>query len=152
MNQAKVNNTSDDLDNCVLPWIGKTGKMLHVFMTEKFKEHNIKLTLEQFIILRVLHKEDGQPQHDLAIVTKRHKASLTRILGTLERKNLIARIPDPKDKRVNRIYLTAFGRKFYAPTLPVLKEAIDQVQDSLNQEEIELLISITKKIQKNLAV
>ncbi len=142
----------NNLDDSILPWLGKTGKMLYVFMTEKFKEHNIKLTLEQFIILRVLHREDGQPQHDLAMITKRHKATLTRVLGTLERKNLIARIPDPKDKRVNRIYLTSFGRKFYAPTLPVLKEAIDQVQDSLSQEEIDFLISITKKIQKNLAI
>ena len=145
-----IKKLSDELNESIVPWIGKTGKMLHLFLTEKFKNHNIKLTLEQFVVLRVLHAKDGQPQHDLAFITKRHKASLTRILGTLERKNLVARIPDPADKRVNRIYLTSYGRKFYLPTLPILKEAVDQVQHSLSEEEIDTLINIMKKVQKNL--
>ena len=139
-----------ELAQSILPWIGKTGKMLHVFMVEKFKEHNTNLTFEQFIILRILHENDKQSQQELAMVTRRHKASLTRILGTLERKNLIARIPDPEDKRINRIYLTTHGRKFYAPLKPVLDEAIGQVQEGLSKKEIETLIHLIQKVQKNL--
>ena len=144
--------TKDELHDSILPWIGKTGKMLHVFMNEKFKDHDINLTLEQFIILRVLNKKDGLPQQDLAFITQRHKATLTRVLGSMEKKNLIARIPDPGDRRVNKIYLTTHGQKFYSSTLPALKEAIVQVQQSLSQNEIDFVISIMKKVQKDLVV
>ena len=65
--------------------------MLGAFIRDKFEQYNIKLSLEQWIILRVLHMEDGVPQNSLAMITERHKASLTRIIGTMERKNLVAR-------------------------------------------------------------
>lgn len=141
-----------DLNKSILPWLGKTGKMLHVFMVEKFQQHQLNLTFEQFIILRVLHEADGRPQRDLALVTRRHKASLTRIIGTLERKNLVARIPDPADARVNRIYLTTRGRKFYQSTLPALSEAVEEIQQSLSQNEIDGLIAILQKIQTNIEI
>ena len=143
---------SSHLDQSILPLLGKTGKMIYVFMTDKFREHDIELTLEQFIVLRVLHQEDGQPQHNLALITKRHKASLTRLIGTLERKNLVARIPDSSDKRVNRIFLTKHGRRLFTQTLPVIEEAIAQVQSTLSQTEIDSLITIIQKVQKNLII
>ena len=141
---------SSEIQDSILPWIGKTGKMLHVYMVEKFKQHEHELTFQQALILKILYDEDGQPQQNLALVTDRHKASLTRIIGSMERKNLVARIPDASDGRVNRIFLTTRGRKYYQTMVPIMKEAIQEVQSSLDPTEIEHLIDILKKVQNNI--
>lgn len=141
-----------DLEKNILPWIGKTAKMMAIFMMEKFKQHHLDLTLEQLIILKILHDEDGRPQHDLALVTERHKASLTRLIGTMEKKNLVIRIPHKTDKRVNCIFLTKHGRDYFQSTLPILREAMQDIQTGLGTEEVNSLIQTLKKVQTNLKV
>ena len=138
------------IQQSILPWIGKTGKMLHVYMAEKFKEHHHELTFQQALILKILYDEDGQPQQNLALVTDRHKASLTRIIGSMERKNLVARIPDTSDGRVNRIFLTTKGRKYYQSMLPIIEEAIHEIHESLDASEVAQLIKTLKKVQHNI--
>ena len=95
-----------EMEESVLPWIGKTAKMMAIFIGDRLKRKGMDLSLQQMIILKILHEEDGRPQQDLAIVTERHKASLTRLISTLEKKQLVTRVPDQVDKRINRVYLT----------------------------------------------
>ena len=143
---------AQDFDNSILPWIGKTGKMFLVFMVDKFRHHGLDMSVEQMIILKILHEEDGRPQNDMAMVTNRHKASLTRLIDNMEKKNLVARLPDKDDKRVNRIFLTTHGRKFFQSTMPILKEAVTELQENLSEREITDLINILKKVQANMGL
>ena len=139
-----------EIEHSIVPWIGKTGKMMFVFMVDKFRQHGLDMSIEQMIILRLLHEEDGRPQHDMAMVTNRHKASLARLIDNLEKKNLVARLPDNEDKRVNRIFLTTQGRKFFQSTLPIMKEAMLELQQGLTETEITNLIDTLKKVQANM--
>ena len=141
-----------DYQNIVLPWVGKTAKMMAIFITDKFKQHGLDLTLEQMIILKILQDKDGCPQNDLALVTERHKASLTRLLATMEKKNLVARIPDKSDKRVNRVYLTKTGHQYFQSTVPIMLETMKEIQEGLNEEEIRITIGALQKIQNNIAI
>ena len=139
-----------EIEKSILPWIGKTGKLLYAFMGDKFREHNLDLSVEQMVILKILHEEDGRPQNDMAIVTERHKATLTRLLDNMEKKHLVARIPDQEDKRVKRVYLTKHGRQYFQSVIPVFSEAAKEVQKGLTKTEITSLISILKKVQDNI--
>ena len=141
---------SDIIEKSILPWIGKTAKMLFAYMGDTFHQNGIDLSVEQFIILKILHKEDGQPQNNMAVVTERHKASLTRLLDTMEDKHLLTRIPDPSDKRVKRVYLTRHGRKQFQVTLPVIAAAMKRIQRGVTKKEKDTIIAILKKIQKNI--
>ncbi len=141
-----------DYQDIVLPWIGKTAKMMAIFITDRFKQHGLDLTLEQMIILKILQDKDGCPQHDLALVTERHKASLTRLLATMEKKNLVARISDKSDKRVNRVYVTKIGQKYFQSTIPIMLETMNEIQEGLNEEEIQITIGALQKIQNNITI
>ena len=138
------------LDDSIVPWLGKTGKLMAGFMADKFRQHGLDLSVEQFIILKILHHEDGRPQNDMALVTERHKASLTRLLDNMETRHLVTRIPDPADKRVKRVYLTKHGRTVFQETLTIVEEAINEIQHGLTKKEINGLISILKKVQRNM--
>ena len=106
---SKIN--TKNIDDTIMPWLGKTGKMVYVFMADQLKQHGLNMSMEQAIILKILHEEDGQPQNDMAIVTNRHKATLTRVLDTMEKNHLVVRIADKEDKRVKRVYITKHGRQ-----------------------------------------
>lgn len=141
-----------DSQNVVLPWVGKTAKMMAIYIADKFKQHGLDLTLEQMIILKILQDKDGCPQNDLALVTERHKASLTRLLATMEKKNLVARIPDKSDKRVNRVYVTKTGHQRFQSTIPIMVETMQEIQKGLNEEEIQITIGALQKIQDNITI
>lgn len=102
-----------DFQETLGPWMGRTMKLMDIHFHDSFKKNNLKLSKEQWIILKVLTDEDGRVQNDLAFVTNRDKTSLTRLLSGMEKKNLVARIPSTLDKRVNHIFLTKNGRTVY---------------------------------------
>ncbi len=134
----------------VMPWIGKTGKWMGSFIAEKFKQHQLNLTIEQWVVLKVLFEEDGLVQNDLAEMTHRNKTSLTRLIHTMEKYHLITRVQDDKDKRVNRIYLTKRGRKIFESTFPIMEEVKNDLQKGLTKKEIKSLISTLQKVQNNI--
>lgn len=141
-----------DFASSVAPWIGKTSKLMSIFLKEAFAKHAIDLTKEQFILLKVLHDQDGVIQKDLAFITERNKGSLARLITTMEKKNFVARIPDTEDKRINRVHLTAHGHKVFLKIQPVVQTCIKQAQQGLTEEEINTTIAVLEKIQKNLSL
>jgi len=139
------------LDASIFPWIGITAKMHACFINKAFKEHAIDLSIEQFIVLKVLTKNNGKPQNDLALITESDKTSLSRLIRTMEKKGLISRKSIKTDKRVKTIYLTNYGEKTYLSTLPLLKKTIEKFQKGISDTEIFQAIETIKKIQLNIS-
>ena len=139
-----------NMKETLLPWIGKTAKILGIYIIDKMNEKGIDLTKEQWVLLKVLHEEDGQMQNSLADITERNKASLTRLVHTLEKKNFIARIPSKEDKRINQIFLTKRGREVFAETQPIMQEIVEEVQGDLSETELNAAMEVLMKIQENI--
>ncbi len=133
-----------------MPWIGKSMKVIDYFIMDRFAENNIGLTKAQWLLLKRLKEVNGESQHNLAFITNRDKASLTRLLTTMEKKNLVARIPSESDHRINRIYITAFGEKILKQAMPIVKEMIEEMQNGITEEERILTIKVLKKLMNNI--
>ncbi|MFM1874497.1 MAG: hypothetical protein RL266_234 [Bacteroidota bacterium] len=138
------------LENLMMPWIGKTMKHIDLFIATKLSEKGINLTRQQVILLKILFHGGPLPQNDLAFLTDRDKTSLTRLLSTMEKKNLVARITSPEDKRVNMVHLTKHGEKVVNETMPALLEVMTRMQEGISQEEQDVVINVMKKIQDNI--
>ncbi len=117
-----------DIDKTLMPWIGKSMKVIDYFIMDKFSERGIGLTKVQWLLLKRLKDMNGEPQHNLAFLTNRDKASLTRLLTTMEKKNLVARIPNEADQRINHIFITTHGEKILRQTMPIVEEMIQEMQ------------------------
>ena len=139
-----------EIENTLMPWIGKSMKVIDYFFIDRFAKHNIELTKVQWLLLKVLKELNGEPQHNLAFLTNRDKASLTRLLTTMEKKNLVARIPSESDQRINRIYITIHGEKILKQAMPVVKEMIDEMQKGLTEKERRATIAVLKKLMNNI--
>jgi len=68
----------------------------------------------------------------------------------MEKKNLVARITSPEDKRVNMVHLTKNGEKVLNEVAPILLEVIIHMQQGISEEEQKTVISVMKKIQENI--
>jgi len=138
------------MENLMLPWIGKTMKHIDHFIASKMAEKGIDLTRQQVILMKTLFHDGPLPQNNLAYLTDRDKTSLTRLLSTMEKKNLVARITSSEDKRVNLVHLTKNGEKVLNETTPILLEVIMHMQEGISEENQKTVINVMKKIQDNI--
>ena len=58
---------------------------------------NIDLTLQQFIILMMVHKMDIKSVSQMACLLNLSKSSLSLTLSKMEKENLLQKMPPPKD-------------------------------------------------------
>ncbi len=127
----------------------KTLKCVDAFITQELAAHGIALSRKQMVVLKIIKKNGPLPQHDLAYVTDRDKASLTRFINTLEKKNLVARIPSKEDKRVNLIHLTKQGEKLLQDCLPLFKTIAAKMHEGVSTEDRKTVLDTLSKIQEN---
>lgn len=119
---------------------------------EHFKAEGFDMTIEQFVLLKMLHEEDGQKQNNLAIITDRDKTSLTRLISTLEKKNLVKRIPSTEDRRVNKIFLTANGRTTFENATSILTKNMKKIHRGISKKDQATVIAVLQKIQQNISI
>ena len=110
----------------------------------------VDLTKHQLVVLTLLSRNDGLPQNDLALVTERDKTSLARLIATMERKNLVRREINTKDKRVNNVFITQKGSQKLSDTMPILKYLVSEMQQGIPKKDITRTIEILKKVKHNL--
>jgi DNA-binding MarR family transcriptional regulator len=142
--------TMIDYSTELMPWIGRTAKMLDYHHSRKLKENGFDITKEQWVLLRILSHHNGVSQNEVACISNRDKTSMTRLVNTMEKKNLIARIPSGEDKRINLLYLTTQGEKLLEDTNSLVEGLMSEIKEGLTQEEIYTIISGLKKIQSNI--
>ncbi len=139
-----------NFEDTLLPWLGKINKEFSFLVQTTFEKNNIDLTRHQWIVLKKLNENNGQAQNDLALITDRDKTSLTRLINTMERKDLVKRVPDSLDKRINNIYITTKGEVILNTSIPIMKDLIADMQYGLMDTELKSTISILKKVKQNL--
>ncbi len=140
-----------DLNAHALSWVGKIHYDFGFLVQKAFQENGLDVSKEQWSVLKRLRVNDGQPQNDLAFITHRDKTSMTRLVNSMESKNLVARRSDENDRRVNRIFLTDHGKEVIEKVTPIMYDLIPAVQESLTEEEIENLIATLKKVKEKIA-
>ncbi len=69
-----------------------------------------------------------------------NSSTVTGIIGRLEKRGLIARLPNISDKRINIIALTAAGDKLLDSVPPLLHNRLSGKLEILPQESLEYLV------------
>jgi len=127
---------------------------VHRLSTKRFVQnshtHGLEISLDQWLVLGPVWKNDGISQKDIAEYCGKDKTSVTKIIDTLEKKNLVVRVTDQLDHRVKRVVLSQKGRELFVSALPVMAQTRDELRSGISDKEIEALKSILNKIYKNL--
>ncbi len=123
------------------------GKRLERSGDEFFKE--IGLSAAQFDIMRMLWQRDGLTLGDLSRLCCCAPANVTGLADRLEKKGLLRRAADAKDRRVSRIFLTEDGRKLREPTARVIEKYLALFQ-VLSTDELRKLVDTLKTLYRHL--
>ena len=134
----------------ILPWIGKTAKMLDYYHTLELKEKGFDLTKEQWVLLKILSHHNGESQNKIAIFTERDKTSMTRLANTMEKKEYIVRKTSKEDRRINLLFLTSKGENILLETEQISSLMVSKAQNGLSKSEIDTVIEVMRKIQNNI--
>ena len=124
------------------------GRMIHQRAHETLDP--LGLHRGQPFILAILWREEGLTQSQLAEHVMISPPSMSHALQRLEDAGYVERRPDPRDDRVQRVYLTDAGR--------AIRERVDAAFEQLGQEtlagfsegECELMRGFLARIRDNL--
>ncbi len=139
-----------ELDELFLVLTGKISSAINRAVLRGFSASGIDITTEQWTVLACLWKEDKVTQQALCDLTSKDKPSMTRLIDNLEKRNLVTRVSDPKDRRINLIHLTANGEKLQAKATGIIQSIATRALNSVNNEELYSGKNLLKKIINNL--
>ena len=110
-----------DLKRQLVAQLVESSRLLRNHIDHRSKERGT--TRAQWIVLFRLRQNEGLSQVDLADVLELQPISLVRLLDRLVEHGLLERRHDPKDRRANRLFLTAKGKR--------LVDELDSLRDAI---------------------
>ena len=134
--------------------LGMLIAQVHRLSTKKFVQnsHNsgIDISMDQWLVLGPIWENEGISQKEISEYCLKDKTSVTKIIDTLEKKNIVVRVPDQLDHRIKRVVLSNKGKKLFLEVIPVMELTRNQLREGITEKEVELLRSVLSKIYKNL--
>jgi DNA-binding MarR family transcriptional regulator len=130
--------------------IYRTALALKSALQRRFKENGFEITAEQWVIMRHLWEEEGLSQREIGEKAAKDKPNITRMLDALEKKGLIFRQPDPRDRRKFCVYLTKEGKQLHERLLPLAQTLREQVTRGLSRPETDRVKETLSKINRNI--
>jgi len=97
-------------------------------------------------ILRLLRMSSGISQQELSTRLRIHPSRLVAILDNLERRGLVERRPNPDDRRLYSLHLTADGGEILGRIGKVAREHQDALLAALSSEERAELGGLLQKV------
>ena len=134
--------------------LGMLIAQVHRLSTKKFVQnsHNsgIDISMDQWLVLGPIWENEGISQKEISEYCLKDKTSVTKIIDTLEKKNLVVRVSDQLDHRIKRVVLSNKGKKLFLEVIPVMELTRNQLREGITEKEVQLLRSVLSKIYKNL--
>jgi MarR family transcriptional regulator for hemolysin len=140
-----------DLKRQFIAQLVESSRLLRNYIDHRAKARGT--TRAQWIVLFRLREKEGLSQVDLADVLELQPISLVRLLDRLVEHGLLERRPDPKDRRANRLFLTARGRQL-VDDLDSLRDAIatdvlHDIPDDKIKASLETLRDVKERIKSS---
>lgn len=127
--------------NQVLPWdhprfrtwiaVGRAFQLMQLTLTRNMSHLDIKPP--HLDILINLYRREGISQQELARKLLVGRSNMSMLLPQLEKRGLIERRADGKDKRVLRLFLTTQGKQITEKAMEIQTALIDAVMGSTTE-------------------
>ena len=109
------------------------------------------VTLPQFDVLATLRFGEGVTQQELAERLLVTKGNVCGVLDRLEALGWVERRPDPKDRRANRLHLTAAGHRKVAQVLPAHDALVLETFGGMSDGGVKSLRKLLDELERAVA-
>ena len=129
--------------------LGQTMNLVKLKLTEKFRENNIELSLEYFVLLNYISKKENLTQQDLANHFFRDKSIIFRNINFLVDLGFVKRMTNKKDKRKKNLIITEKSLVFLSKAHKLSREVSEELLKGVSEEELIHFENVIHKIQIN---
>jgi len=120
--------------------------------TRKYSESKIRdlnMTYPQLGALMALIRNDDITQSELARLLETDNTTSMVLCDSLEKRGWLTRKSDKSDRRVNRLQLTAEGKKVYGLAMSSIQDGYTRCFEHIDVNEINTLLPILEQIYLN---
>jgi DNA-binding MarR family transcriptional regulator len=129
--------------------LDKAIRTYRIYSQKKLRENGFKITVDQWLIIKVLMENPGISQQNIAEKAFKDNASVTRIIDLLVKSKYLDRKVNPKDRRTSILKVTAAGEEIINKVQDLVLQNRKMAQTGITIEELENLNATLKKIIKN---
>ncbi|MEZ5535461.1 MAG: MarR family transcriptional regulator [Thiolinea sp.] len=109
------------------------------------------LKIDELPVMARLFEQPGLPQAELNRLTFKDKATVTRLLAALEKKQLIIRRIDEEDRRARKIYLSPQGEQLIRNFVPIAQTMQQTLFEGIPESDIQTTQRIMKLLYQRIA-
>ncbi|WP_114822431.1 MarR family winged helix-turn-helix transcriptional regulator [Chryseobacterium sp. KLBC 52] len=113
-------------------------------------EYDPDLSFELIEILGLLSRNSGINQQEIGNKVSKDKSSITYLINSLVKRDLVERIADKNDRRNKQIFLTPKGKQIVETVYPWALDLYKKAADDIHEEEIIKALLLVKKMTANL--
>ncbi len=139
-----------ELERAIGHRMGRTGKAMMNRLSKELHEAGFPYSAPQMIVLANVYRSEGLNQQAVACLMHRDKAAATRLIDSLEKANLLVRIPDKNDRRQNMLYLTNEGKEMVFKFSEVSRATQETALEGIGSKELVIFRRVLDRIRDNL--
>lgn len=130
--------------------VAKTNWYMKSYFNKLIKDNGLNVTTEQWAVLVTIYNKPGISQTEIAKLSLKDKANITRILDGLDKNGYVIKTSDSSDRRAYNINLTDSGKEVLEKLIPLAQQANNAFVQDLSQREVENLVNSLNKIPSTL--
>jgi DNA-binding MarR family transcriptional regulator len=142
----------DEVYNAYSFLLDRTARKVKQYAQQKFKELNLEITVDQWLVLKHLYENEHMKQNELAELLHKDNPTLTRIIDLLCKKSLAVRKINPNDRRSFQVELTREGKKKVELIKPKIKSIRLKAWEGLTERDFTQFKKVLNTIYQNLSV
>jgi DNA-binding MarR family transcriptional regulator len=113
-------------------------------------EYDPDLSFELIEILGLLSRNNGINQQEIGNKVSKDKSSITYLINSLVKRDLVERIAYKNDRRNKQIFLTPKGKQIVETVYPWALDLYKKAAGDIDEEEISKALLLVKKMTANL--
>ena len=137
------------LDQTVFYALEKAIKSYRQFAQRNIKNHDLDITIDQWLVLKTIHDEPTLSQKAIAERVFKDYASITRMIELLVQRDYLKRSFHQADRRRFQLRLTPLGKRIYQKLIPIVNQNRQQALSGINDVQISQLHQLLRSITKN---
>jgi DNA-binding MarR family transcriptional regulator len=146
---AKQNNISELALELGLA-MGEMKNRLRQKIQAKINEYDSDLSFELIEILGLLWRNNGINQQEISNKISKDKSSVTYLINSLVKRELVERVENKNDRRNKQIFLSVKGREIVETVYPWALEFYQKAVNDINEDDIKKALFLVKKMTTNL--
>lgn len=125
-----------------------------IYASKRFAERIATVGLQPplFRVLNLVDAEAGKSQQAIAAGIEIPPSRMVALVDELERRGLVERRPEPKDRRVRALFLTAEGRRCLARGRKIAHQHEEELTKGMKAADRERLVALLQKIVDEQAI